>query len=188
MNNITLPEKKAIHTAADKIHTCISHGRRAYFFGAGHAYQIEQEQHCACFALLPENEFAAKYLFKSPKNKKTSKYIQKFLELYAFQKGDVIVIAPNSGYSALAVELSLHLKEKGAAVIAITDPVYSRSLESRHISKKRLYQTADIVLNNREEYGDCFILHCLIASFIQKQFDAGIHCPIFKSRREEPPC
>ena len=69
-------------------------------------------------------------------------------------RGDVLVIGSVSGASETVVELARAARERGVFVIAVTSPAYSRELESSHASGKRLFQVADLVIDNGAPYGD----------------------------------
>ncbi len=62
--------------------------------------------------------------------------------------GDVIIIGSVSGKSMDVVDLALNAKEFGMKIIAITSLEYSTKVESSHSSGKRLFECADIVLDN----------------------------------------
>lgn len=64
------------------------------------------------------------------------------------QPGDVIIVGSVSGKGILPVDIALLAKEMGLHVIALTSVSYSSILESEHSSKKRLFEVADICLDN----------------------------------------
>jgi len=68
--------------------------------------------------------------------------------------GDVVTIGSVSGRSAGTVELALECKRIGATVVVISSEDYSSQVESRHPSGKRLYECADIFLDNGAPLGD----------------------------------
>jgi len=71
--------------------------------------------------------------------------------------GDVLFIGSVSGKSEQVVELALQAKAMGVTTVAITAMAYSPKLESQHPSGKRLYEAADIVLDNHAPYGDAML-------------------------------
>jgi uncharacterized phosphosugar-binding protein len=71
--------------------------------------------------------------------------------------GDVLIIGSVSGTSRRVVELALQSRARGLTVIAITAPTFSKNLAAAHPSGKRLFEVADIVLDNHAEYGDSFL-------------------------------
>jgi uncharacterized phosphosugar-binding protein len=65
----------------------------------------------------------------------------------------VLFVGSVSGKTASVVELALQAHLHGLTVIALTAPAYSSKLESEHPSGKRLYEVADLVLDNHAPYG-----------------------------------
>jgi uncharacterized phosphosugar-binding protein len=81
-------------------------------------------------------------------------YAGAILDLYHVGEGDTILIISNSGRNSVPVEMALGARERGASVIALTSLKHSRQVASRHSSGKKLYEIADLVLDNQAEYGD----------------------------------
>jgi uncharacterized phosphosugar-binding protein len=59
-----------------------------------------------------------------------------------------MVIGSVSGKSENVVDLAIEAKKFGLTVVALTSLEYSRSVESKHSSGKRLFECADYVLDN----------------------------------------
>ena len=68
--------------------------------------------------------------------------------------GDVMVIGSVSGRSLPTVELAIECRRIGCKVIAISSKNYSSQVESRHPSGKRLYECADLFIDNLAPLGD----------------------------------
>ena len=62
--------------------------------------------------------------------------------------GDVMILGSVSGRNLPVVDLALEAKKFGMTTIAITSMEYSPQVESDHPSGKRLFETADIVIDN----------------------------------------
>ena len=62
--------------------------------------------------------------------------------------GDLVIIGSVSGRSEYVVDLALTCKKYGCKVIAMTSLEYSSSVPSRHSSGLRLFECADVVLDN----------------------------------------
>ncbi|MDR2658319.1 MAG: sugar isomerase domain-containing protein [Oscillospiraceae bacterium] len=62
--------------------------------------------------------------------------------------GDVIVLSSVSGRTPKVVDLAWEAKKFGMKVIAFTSMEYARAVEPVHSSGKKLYEMADIVLDN----------------------------------------
>jgi uncharacterized phosphosugar-binding protein len=71
--------------------------------------------------------------------------------------GDVLIIGSVSGTGTRLVELACQARARGLTVIALTAPSFSSRLPAQHPSGQRLFEVADIVLDNHAEYGDSFL-------------------------------
>lgn len=62
--------------------------------------------------------------------------------------GDVLIVGSVSGKSVLPVDMAVCARKLGAAVIAMTSVAYSSLLKSEHSNGKRLFEVADLVIDN----------------------------------------
>ncbi len=69
----------------------------------------------------------------------------------------VVIVVSNSGRNALPIEVAIESQKRGAKVVAITSLAHSQSVASRHPSGKRLFEIADIVIDNCCEPGDAVV-------------------------------
>ncbi|MDR0594976.1 MAG: SIS domain-containing protein [Bifidobacteriaceae bacterium] len=74
--------------------------------------------------------------------------------LYEIRPEDAFVIASNSGANGSTVGLALRAKREGHPVIAVTSLLHSKGVESKHPSGQRLFEVADVVIDNLAPYGD----------------------------------
>ena len=72
----------------------------------------------------------------------------------AITSNDLFVVASNSGRNAFPIEVLLEAKKRGCKTIAITSLHHSQQVSSRHSSGKRLFEVADLVIDNGTHYGD----------------------------------
>lgn len=93
----------------------------------------------------------------SPAPNLTSEIISLALKRSNIRKGDVLFIGSVSGKSENVVELALQARAMGVTVVGITSIAYSSQLESQHPSGKRLFEAADIVIDNHAPYGDAML-------------------------------
>jgi uncharacterized phosphosugar-binding protein len=84
-------------------------------------------------------------------------YIEHIFESNQLRPGDVLFVGSVSGKSANVVELALQARAHGLTVIAITGMAYSPKLTSQHPSGQRLFEAADMVLDNHAPYGDAMM-------------------------------
>lgn len=71
--------------------------------------------------------------------------------------GDVIIIGSVSGKTVNVVDLAIEAKAFGLTVIAVTSLRYSGAVQSVHSSGKRLFECADLVIDNGAPVGEGMI-------------------------------
>ena len=84
-------------------------------------------------------------------------YIEHVFEGDQLRAGDVLFVGSVSGKTPNVIELALQAKAHGLTVIGLTSIAYSSRLDPMHPSGKRLYEVADLVLDNRAPYGDAML-------------------------------
>ena len=62
--------------------------------------------------------------------------------------GDVMIIGSVSGRNVPVVDLAIEAKKFGLKIIVVTSMAYSSQIQSEHPSGLRLFELADIVLDN----------------------------------------
>jgi uncharacterized phosphosugar-binding protein len=84
-------------------------------------------------------------------------YIGHVFETNQLRPGDILFVGSVSGKTANVVELAVQARAHGLKVIALTSLAYSSQLVSEHPSGRRLYEVADLVLDNHAPYGDAML-------------------------------
>lgn len=79
------------------------------------------------------------------------------VEHSSLQAGDALLIISVSGRRPGVVEVARAAREKGVLVVAITSRQYSGALPSLHSSGQRLYEAADLVIDNCGVLGDAIL-------------------------------
>ncbi|MEI3848772.1 MULTISPECIES: sugar isomerase domain-containing protein [unclassified Microbacterium] len=74
--------------------------------------------------------------------------------LTAPREEDAFLIASNSGINAAVVEFAMMVRDAGLPVVALTSLAHSRSVASRHASGTKLFELADVVIDNGAPAGD----------------------------------
>ncbi|NIZ19222.1 sugar isomerase domain-containing protein [Entomospira culicis] len=150
-----------IDVAAQIIVQAITEKHLIYAFGASHAGILTEEMFYRAGGLALINPVFDKNLMLDVKPvTKTSdmENLAGFGKIIAqnvpFKAGDVLIAHSVSGRNAVMLDLVLFAKERGVKVVAITNVAYSKSVASRHESRKRLFEIADIVIDNHGEIGD----------------------------------
>lgn len=153
-------QKDTILQAADLVSDCIVKDGIVHAFGTGHSHILAREISLRAGTLAPINLIYDPSLAGSLQMKKSS-YLER-LEGYAKvlinyvdpAPEDIFIIISNSGRNAVPVEMALEAKKRGNKIIALTSVTYSQSSTARHSSGKRLFEIADVVLDNCGRVGD----------------------------------
>lgn len=207
LNDVKMNDEEVIEQAAQCLFDCEQQGGTIYAFGTGHSHMMGQDLYARAGGyakIVPIVEIELTLLThptKSTTIERIPEYANVLEHLYPVKKNDVVIVSSNSGRNGLVVEYTKRLKEKGAKIIAVTSLEHSKSITSRHPSGKRLFELADVVLDNRGPLGDasiqhnecistgpvstimsCFLLQAMMSTFIQKCIDAGMEeIPVFRS-------
>lgn len=150
----------AMEQAARCIAGRIRQGGMVYTFGTGHGHLLALEvfyraggMACVC-PILDEALMLHISAADSSQQERDAAWVDKLMEKYPVTAQDVCIIASNSGRNAVPVLLAQRLKAQGTPVIALTSLAHSSSVSPRNEENLRLYETADIVLDNGGVPGD----------------------------------
>jgi uncharacterized phosphosugar-binding protein len=153
-------QRDNIQKAARLVAESVEKGGRMYIFGSGHSHMVAEEIYIraggAAFvkAILEPSLMLHEMPNKSTYLERIEGYAGVLLKLHKVDKNDTVVVVSNSGRNALPVEMALEAKKIGAGVIAITSLQHSTTVSSRHKSGKKLYEIADVTIDNCGEKGD----------------------------------
>ncbi len=200
-------QEEALEKAAEMVAESCQKGGRFYVFGSGHSHMVAEEIYIRAGglayvkAILPPELMLHEMPNKSTYLERLEGYAEAMLNLYKADEKDTVMVISNSGRNAVPVEMALGAKERGCKVIAMTSLEHSRNTDSRHKSGKKLYEIADVVLDNGACKGDAgfyiegfdvptgptsdsigiALAQALIAQTIHNLVQKGIQPPVFKS-------
>ncbi len=200
-------EAAAFDKARDAIARTLAAGGLLHVAGSGHSHMLAEEVFyraggiAAAQAILDDDLMLHRGAERSTRLERETGHAARVLKDYRILPGDTVVVASNSGRNAYPVELAQIARECGATVIALTSLTHARAVESRHPSGKRLFELADIVLDNGGVYGDgvldvpgvpdrmgptssivgIWLLNALIAEAVEKVTAEGITVDVYRS-------
>ncbi len=207
LQGIVQTQMAAIQEAAELIANAIANDGILYTFGTGHSHVIAEDVSYRAGGLAPVDAMNEPSLTGHQKVSQ-SEFMERvegmaevMLNYYGLTVKDVLVVISNSGRNAAPIEMAMGARARGVPVIAITSLAHSKGTQSRHSSGKKLYQFADVVIDNGCPKGDCvmhlegleqpvgagsgvagmFILHSIIVQTIQNLLERGIDPPVFRS-------
>jgi uncharacterized phosphosugar-binding protein len=153
----------AIRVAAGLVADALAGGKRFWAFGTGHSHALAEELYgragglADVRAILEPGLMLHEGLQKSSLLERLPGLAEVLLEINQLDSGDVVLIASNSGRNAVPVEFALGARERGALVIALTSMAHTTSTTSRAPGGQRLFETADVVIDNCGVPGDAVV-------------------------------
>ena len=153
----------AIRVAAELVANALADGRTFWVFGTGHSHALAEELYgragglADVRAILEPGLMLHEGLQKSSLLERLPGLAEVLLEINQLESGDVVLIASNSGRNAVPVEFALGARARGAQVIALTSLAHTTSTTSRAPGGQRLFETADVVIDNCGVPGDALI-------------------------------
>lgn len=207
IENIIASQDGEIAKCAEAFAKALKNDRSIFLFGTGHSHMLAEELFYRAGGLVKIQPVLETSLMlhegaaKSTEIERLDGYADILFQSYRMKQDDVIVIISNSGRNGVPVDMALLAKEKGMTVIALTNINHSSASPSRHKSGKRLYEIADIVLDNMGCLGDASvyfeelgrnacptststgaaILHAAVAGAIEALLGEGFTPEVFSS-------
>ena len=187
-------EMPHIQAAAELVTENCARGGKFYVFGSGHSHLIAEELYLRAGGLaLVHAILPPELMLHEMPNKST--YLERV------EERDTVLVISNSGRNAVPVEMCLAAKAVGAKVIAMTSLQHSQNCTSRHSSGKKMYEIADVTIDNWGEPGDAAfpidgldtpigptssltgitIAQALVCQVVDNLVKRGLKPPVFKS-------
>jgi uncharacterized phosphosugar-binding protein len=200
-------QQALIQSAAAQIAASLRQGGLLYVFGSGHSHLLAEELYVRAGGLAPVHAILAPELMLhedvdyASRLERLPQYADTVLKDLHWRSGDVLLVISNSGSNGLPVEVALRGRQSGLLVIALTSVSFSSSIDARHPSGRRLFETANLVLDNYGQPGDACLqvpgveplcgptstavgaalLHALMAETIGRLAQEGLAPPVFVS-------
>jgi uncharacterized phosphosugar-binding protein len=142
--------KKAAHLIAESI----INGGIIQAFGTGHSSSVAIEVSRRAGGLLAvkavnDETFGLYERIEGAGNE--------FANYWDLREKDCVILISNSGRNPFMLELAMYVKSKNIPLIAVTALDVSKNTTSRDSSGKRLFELADVVLDNHSAEGDAAV-------------------------------
>jgi uncharacterized phosphosugar-binding protein len=82
---------------------------------------------------------------------------ERLFKIYNIGPEDVFIIISNSGINGVVIDIAIEAKKAGHKIIVVTSWQHTNSEKSRHASGKKLYEFADVVIDNCGPTGDALM-------------------------------
>lgn len=153
-----------IEKAAKLIVDAIENGHTLYAWGGPHSSLPVQDLYERAGGLAILNCIITPGLTYEVYPIKVGMYLERiegygsfYFEKIGAQEGDVIILVSTSGRNPFPIEMAMSAKKTGLKVIGMTSMKYTKEVDSRHSSGKKMYEFCDVVLDNRAEPGEGFL-------------------------------
>lgn len=208
----TIEEQEGEHMeqCVNLLAECVKSKHSIYTFGASHAGILSEEMFYRAGGLMLMSPIFGREIMLDTVPITHTSHMERLVgygtalahDQADFGPGDVLIAHSVSGRNPVTIEVAMAARDAGAKVIAVTNLTYSRSVTSRHPSGMRLFELADVVLDNHGEVGDAAVaidgldqrvsptstvvgavmLNSIVAALVQRLVDDGMeHPPVFYS-------
>jgi uncharacterized phosphosugar-binding protein len=153
-------QMESIREAGRLVADVLRADRLVHVFGTGHSHMLAEEGLYRAGGLAPVNAILESGLMlhegaaASTRLEKLPGYSSIVAEKYGFAEGDLLIVVSNSGVNAVPVEMAMRAREAGLQVLAVCSMAYSKAAELKAGVPARLYEIADLTLDNLGTPGD----------------------------------
>ncbi len=207
---IARTQVESIRRVGELMASCIRAGGVIHVFGSGHSRAFGMELYHRAGGLAAVNMITLEdarrrrgeslAAVREEELERETRVVEELLAIHHLAPVDVMLIASHSGRNPAVVEMALQVKERGLPLVAVTSLQHSRQVTSRHPSGRRLFELADLVIDNCAPFGDAllaipdgrrvcavsslcgaFIAQALTAEAVRRLLEAGVEPPILIS-------
>ena len=207
LERIREEEAEAVKEAARLLADAIVDGKRIFGFGCTHSSLPIQDVVYRAGGLMLINPIYGPGIGSLEPQPATITSAMERLQGFAdvildnapIEKGDVLILISVSGRNAVPIEMAESAKRRGLKVIGVTSREYTNNVESRHPTGKKMYEFADVVLDNKVAKGDALLesdkmpnkfspasgvtsnalMHALVSATIEECLARGVTPPVY---------
>jgi len=169
VERIEQTQRENILRAAEICTDSIAAGGWVHLFGTGHSRMAVEEMFPRIGSLVGfhpiaelsltqyHNVVGANGLRQALFLEKVEGLAECILTSFRFGLRDSFIVVSSTGINSVPIEIALGAKARGMKVMAITSLAHARITPSRHPSGQRLFEIADLVLDNCTPPGDALV-------------------------------
>jgi len=207
LRRILEEEAENIENASNVMADAIAGGGFIYVFGTGHSSIIAKEMFHRAGGLVrvyPLIDPSLSGMFSASRSsalERLSGYAKAVLDSVPVKPGSALIVVSVSGKNAAPVEIAVEGRKRGLKVIAITSVEFSKKLQPENPYGKRLFEVADVVIDDKVPEGDAvieiegvetrvgavstivnaFIVQLLVVRTVEKLVERGIEAEVWVS-------
>lgn len=158
LNEVVETQLPKLPEVAQVILDRVANGGRFRIFASGHSHILSEELmsqtggYDFCEPYITEDLFV--HPLKSGFIERNYEFGEVFFDTMNLQKGDVLWLISNSGTNGVVVELAKKCHENDIYLVTQTNMKQTVKVSPRHPSGKKMYEFANVVINNCGEDGD----------------------------------
>jgi uncharacterized phosphosugar-binding protein len=163
LERIGREQSSAINAAGQLVANALAANGVIHTFGTGHSHLIADEAFfraggiVAINPILDERLVFLKGALESTRAERVPGFAKILIAQEQIGPNDVAILISNSGRNNVPVEMALEMKLRGVKVIAITSVAQSSSSVPLHSSGKRLFELAEVTVDNCVPPGDALL-------------------------------
>jgi uncharacterized phosphosugar-binding protein len=163
VDRLAADEWASIARAADLVADALAGGGDIHAFGTGHSHMLAEELFYRAGGLVRVKPILFEGLMPhagaehSTALERLPGIAAAILEQHPIARGDVLIVASNSGGNAVVGELARLVRGRDVPVIAILSRAHASSREARAAGGPNLRELADVVIDNGGATGDAAV-------------------------------
>lgn len=164
MDRVVATQRAAISEAARLCTEALTGEGIIQAFGTGHSRSFTMEIAGRAGGLVPANQLSIKDVVMyggadpeeilDPTRERDPLLAHRVWALHEIHPADVFLIASNSGINGAVVEMARLARRNGNPVVAVTSLAHSEAVPTRDPDGERLFEVADVVIDNCGVPGD----------------------------------
>lgn len=167
LDRVVRTQSASIRRAAEVFADCLGRDGVVHAYGTGHSRAFAMElanragglvpmDRMDLLELVPRAGWPAEKVF-NPDIEREPGAGHALLKCHIIRPEDAFIIASNSGVNPAIVDVAEEVKAHGHLLVAVTSLDHSTHMTSRAASGKKLYELADIVIDNCGPFGDALL-------------------------------
>ncbi|MBC8080196.1 MAG: SIS domain-containing protein [Gorillibacterium sp.] len=169
VDRIENEQMPAILKAADICVNSIANRNVVHLFGSGHSRMAVEEMYPRYgsfpgFHPMVELSLTNHHQVVGSNGQRQAMFLENvegfgkvIADNFHYGKHDSMILFSHSGTSNVVIDLAFEMKSRDIPVIAVTSVGHSQLSDSKHSSGKKLYELADIVIDNGAIPGDAMV-------------------------------
>lgn len=160
IERIASSQQEKIAEAGRQVARTLLENRLIHTFGTGHSHMIGLEPFVRAGGLANVNAMLDSIVMtsegarRSAEIERISGLAEVIWDGHHIHASDLMIVISNSGRNAMPIEMAMKAKTEGLFTIGISSLEQSKKYPSRHQSGKKLYELADLLIDNCVPPGD----------------------------------